>query len=418
MVKMKEICLERKDILRILHDMTLAHIRQFFLQTDCLNLPALPAAHRQSTAKNALEFFNLDVDLLAFLEQAETLEQRTDIIYGAFRRNSSFSVTFRTSGSTGTPNACTLSAEELEEEAESLALFFPSMQRVVAIAPLHHVYGFVFALMLPKLLDIPVVHLHPLTTAEFFKMLRPGDMLLAFPLFWASVLKMTQYGLKPPVSGMLRGVTSGAPCDPRIIEGLLGAAENSPQPFLSEMTEIYGATEFGAVGMRRDCRKSYALLPHWRRVQIGVDAKDGGEAMNWGIHRATGNALPLPDILYWQDERRFVPVRRKDKAVQVGSTNVFPTRIADIVRAHPQVRDCSVRLMRPEEGNRLKAFVVPAEDNCVVNERAERHLRRTLKTWLAARLDPAEIPKSIVFGASLPVTSSGKATDWVIPQQN
>jgi acyl-CoA synthetase (AMP-forming)/AMP-acid ligase II len=39
-----------------------------------------------------------------------------------------------------------------------------------------------------------------------------------------------------------------------------------------------------------------------------------------------------------------------------------------------------------------------------------------LKTWLAERLATAAIPKSISLGDSLPITATGKATDWPISQ--
>jgi acyl-coenzyme A synthetase/AMP-(fatty) acid ligase len=73
------------------------------------------------------------------------------------------------------------------------------------------------------------------------------------------------------------------------------------------------------------------------------------------------------------------------------------------------VADCAVRLMRPEEGSRLKAFVVPRQD-LVTATRLLRDLRRLT----ADRLEPAARPKSIRFGKRLPRTAAGKAADWDI----
>lgn len=406
--------LERADVYRILHDQTLAHVHQFFLHTNCLNLSNLSTLHRKSTAKEVLVFFNLDMSQLEPLEQAETLGQRADIVYEAIQNDSTLSITFRTSGSTGTPCNWTFSAHDLSEEAESLSCFFAGIRRVIAVTPVHHVYGFAFSLMLPKRLEIASVHHHPLTTADFFRLLQPGDLIIAFPLFWSSALKMSQNTLRILLPGELRGVTSGAPCPPDVIEGLLTKNANADKPFLDEMTEIYGATEFGAVGIRRDCRASYTLLPHWERIQVRGESGPAGEPAEWGICRATGKQSPLPDIVEWMDERHFVPVGRKDKAVQVSSINVYPAKIAKILCGHPKVYDCVVRLMRPEEGDRLKAFIVPRDKICVMDRTSGNQLRLELKTWLAERLDAAEIPKSITFGDVLPRTTSGKATDWPI----
>jgi 4-coumarate--CoA ligase len=95
--------------------------------------------------------------------------------------------------------------------------------------------------------------------------------------------------------------------------------------------------------------------------------------------------------------------------VQIGGINVFPARVADILHRHPKVRDCAVRMMRPEEGTRLKAFVVPSD------EAASGHdLTQELRQWLATQLEMVSMPKSFSFGPILPRTSSGKLVDWDI----
>lgn len=67
----------------------------------------------------------------------------------------------------------------------------------------------------------------------------------------------------------------------------------------------------------------------------------------------------VPDILDWHDARAFRPKARKDKAVQAGSINVYPSHVVARLAAHPHVLECRVRLMRSEEGQRLKAFIMP-----------------------------------------------------------
>ena len=62
--------------------------------------------------------------------------------------------------------------------------------------------------------------------------------------------------------------------------------------------------------------------------------------------------------------------------------------------------------MRPEEGTRLKAFIVPfREEN---TQELKRSLRRRLKQMLSAE----ECPVSFSFGPSLPRNSMGKLADW------
>jgi 4-coumarate--CoA ligase len=79
-----------------------------------------------------------------------------------------------------------------------------------------------------------------------------------------------------------------------------------------------------------------------------------------------------------------------------------------VLLAHPGVADASVRLMRPDEGDRLKAFVAPK------NERAIRsQLRQELDAWVAERASAPERPRSFTFGSVLPTNAMGKPSDWL-----
>ena len=101
-----------------------------------------------------------------------------------------------------------------------------------------------------------------------------------------------------------------------------------------------------------------------------------------------------------------MPTGRRDNAVQVGGVNVYPARIAAKIQSLPEIAACAVRPMRPEEGTRLKAFIVPfREEN---TQELKRSLRRRLKQMLSAE----ECPVSFSFGPSLPRNSMGKLADW------
>jgi acyl-coenzyme A synthetase/AMP-(fatty) acid ligase len=104
-------------------------------------------------------------------------------------------------------------------------------------------------------------------------------------------------------------------------------------------------------------------------------------------------------------------VGRRDDAVQVGGMNVFPARVAHVLMLHPHVREAAVRLMRPDEGQRLKAFVV-AQPGTDVDA-----LRAALPAWAAERLATPERPAAWTFGPRLPRQASGKCADWIIDAQ-
>jgi acyl-coenzyme A synthetase/AMP-(fatty) acid ligase len=76
------------------------------------------------------------------------------------------------------------------------------------------------------------------------------------------------------------------------------------------------------------------------------------------------------------------------------------------------VAEAAVRLMRPDEGARLKAFVVPA--GASADEAGVETLRTELLDWCAQRLTAPERPAAISFGERLPRQASGKPADWII----
>ena len=92
----------------------------------------------------------------------------------------------------------------------------------------------------------------------------------------------------------------------------------------------------------------------------------------------------------------------------MGGTNVFPARVRQVLLDHPQVADAAVRLMAPEEGSRLKAFVVSAP-GCDVEA-----LPSALWAWTESRMSAPERPKAFTIGAQSPRNAMGKLADcWL-----
>jgi acyl-coenzyme A synthetase/AMP-(fatty) acid ligase len=113
-------------------------------------------------------------------------------------------------------------------------------------------------------------------------------------------------------------------------------------------------------------------------------------------------------VAAWLDEGSLVPLKRRDGAVQIGGVNVYPEFLRAVLKTHPSVADAAVRPMRPEEGDRLKAFIVPKRDV------RPAVLRGELETWLQQRVSPMEMPRAFSFGPRLPTDDRGKPGDWPV----
>lgn len=268
-------------------------------------------------------------------------------------------LTFRTGGSTGEPRRCTHAIADLRAEADGWAqqLGAPA---VVALVPAHHIYGAIFTALLPDVLGCPVV--------DAIGAARPGTVVVGTPTHWQYLAR----SLLAFPDG-LTGVTSTAPMPSQLAHRLRGQR-------LHRLIEVYGSSETGGIGWRAHEGAAYRLLPRW----------------------AHADAVASPDHLRWLDERHFVIEGRRDGAVQVGGTNVFPARVRDALLSHGGVADAAVRL----DGARLKAFVVPApgqDANALAN---------ALDRWCGEVLSAPERPRRFATGAALPRNAMGKLADW------
>ncbi|MCJ2121107.1 AMP-binding protein [Methylobacterium sp. J-077] len=318
----------------------------------------------------------------------------TDATFGAWIdrveaawRSGVDTITLTTSGTTGRPKRCPHAAASLLMEAEFLGDLFRDRRRVVSLVPAHHAYGLLFTALLPDALGVDRLDAHRLGPGKLARSLTPGDLVVTFPERWRWLERSL-----PAWPEDVEGVVSTAPCSPDLIAALHDGG-------LSAMTEVYGSSETAGVAVRRWPDASYRLMPHWRFVEpVSEDAP--------AIVDRSGRSVALPDGIRLQGGDRFRLADRLDGAVQVGGTNVFPDQVAARLRERPGVREAVARLMRSEEGSRLKAFVVPDAEVDLTE------LRTALYAWIEAALPVAERPMAITFGPRLPKSITGKATDW------
>jgi len=283
---------------------------------------------------------------------------------------------FRTSGTTGAPKLVTHTWGALDAELDALATLFPEVSRVVALAPAHHIYGFLYTVALPERWAVPVVD-GDAAWATVHSDLQPGDLIVTIPERWRYLA-----GTRTAFPAGVSGVSSTAPLDPQVYRGLLDRG-------LARLTEVYGATETGGVGFRTAPEAVFSLLGHWQR---GADDRLE-PAANW-LQR---DAIAPMDRLRWIGERQFRPEARHDGAVQVGGTNVHPETVAETLRRHAWIRDAEVRPASTPGGTRLQAIIVLAGD-APEADAAEAELRR----WIEASFPAPQRPRSLTFAAQLP----------------
>jgi 4-coumarate--CoA ligase (photoactive yellow protein activation family) len=294
------------------------------------------------------------------------------------------SIVYESSGSGGSPKRSPHSLEATIQEVETIAQLFPGIRHIVGLTPQHHSYGFIFGVLLHNFLGAYYRVLPPLPTI-LTGALANDTLLIGYPGLWANVKTTQNFAGRNIVC-----LSAGSSWSEKTMLQLQVAGLG--------LVDIYGASENGAIGYRNK-PGDFTLIDYWQKKE--------------GLERQlpSGDKLVFQeqDILAWSTARTFRPLKRLDGAVQVAGINVYPNKVAQTIMTHPLVQECKVRLMRPQEGARLKAFVVPTRADADLTG-----LRMELKQLCQTRLTTPERPVSFQFGPALPHNNFGKDADWAI----
>jgi len=359
------------------------------LQHD-LGMDSLEFLHVAGVLAGALQMQHSGVE--DYLLARRTLGDWVDIAATALEHRDR-DLLFATSGSSGQPKRCLHAVDALEQEAQALAALFPGRRRLLVAVPSHHIYGFLFSHLLPRHLGLEpgqVTCIRARLPSQLAHFAQPGDLVIGHPQFWQAAT-----ALRPAFAADIVGVSSTAPCPDAVAEGATASG-------LAALFQVYGSSETGGLGWRASHCEDYQLMPYLAR------AADGERALVRTLPDGRTERLQAQDELAWSEARRFAVGARRDGAVQVGGVNVFPERVREVLLAHPEVADAAVRLMRADEGGRLKAFVVPRAGIDGAD------LVRRLRPWSDSRLAAPERPKALTAGPQLPRNAMGKLADWGI----
>ena len=299
--------------------------------------------------------------------------------------------TFSTSGSTSKRQHIRHAQDSLMDEARCWAQVFQAssfqVNRIVTLVPCHHIYGFIWGVLMPKSLGVPVLD----ASHEALPELLEGDLLVAVPDQWQWLAGSARAG-----PALVQGGTSTAPM-PKALHQRLVTAQMAAPAFLARLLQIYGSTQTGGIGWRDLPYKPYTLAPNRRQSACGgID-----------LLLPSGALVPLAlqDELQWINENEFELLRRTDYCVQVGGHNVSTAWVTQQLLTHSAVQDASVRLDTDAPLSRLKAFVV-------LREPGDQPQQASLEAWVIHNLPWYANFSSIRYGAQIPRNALGKQSDW------
>jgi fatty-acyl-CoA synthase len=136
------------------------------------------------------------------------------------------------------------------------------------------------------------------------------------------------------------------------------------------------------------------------RVFVGSELAFGG--YTGGGHKEIIDGLLSSGDIGHFDERGLLFVDgRDDDMIVSGGENVFPAEIENLLVSRPDVSDAAViGVADPDFGQRLQAFVVPAEGATLDADEVRDHVRANLARY--------KVPRDVVFLDELPRNATGK----------
>ncbi len=352
----------------------------------------LPPNHLQETLRDLRERFCIAHEfdagwaqsLLGSREHAQHLDWEVEL------PRQPGAVQMFTSGSGGQPKVVLKSLDNLLDEACMLSREFDwPAGAVTGSVPAHHLYGLTFTLLLPWVLGRPWVDDAPLFPSDIRQVVRTtgSGTLISIPTQYRALLHD-----KARMNGIM--CVSAAAKLPR------DHAIRWQQEYGLDILEIYGSTETGVIGFRRQSAgETWQAFPDVHLAVhdglLRVRSPFGSETQAAGFQTADQARL--------LDAGRFELLGRADSIVKIGGKRVSLNKIEQRLLACPGVTEAAV--ITVSESGRVRDNAIWAA--VVVQDRGQSSSRQ-IQCALRGTLEGVEVPRRILIVDRLPRTASGK----------
>ncbi len=295
-----------------------------------------------------------------------------------------------TSGSTGKPKVIFKSTANLFDEVIALRGQFDWPNGpITGSVPPNHLYGLSFTVLLPWILRTAWVDDIPLFPGDITRTLEntASRTLISIP---------TQYKALLQDDANLKHVTCISAAAPMPI----ALARQWKQRYGTEILEIYGSTETGVIGYRKQ-----ATASKWQAFPAVHLATEAGvlKVRSPFASQAGDNGLLTADRVTLESEKFFHLLGRADSIVKIAGKRISLTNIENGLLSCPGVAEAVV-IAVPETGyvrdNAIWAAVIAKHGHALTP--------RQLQSELRGKLEGIEIPRRIAIVDALPRTASGK----------
>ncbi|MCZ9937746.1 AMP-binding protein [Brachyspira hyodysenteriae] len=300
-------------------------------------------------------------------------------------------VNFYTSGSTGYPKLIEKTLKQFEAEATKIVNQFTENIKdslFLYTVPHYHSYGFVFAVLVPFMLEAKCINnrINYLETVNNFADYEKITIVTT-PAFLKRIDKSS---LKIKSNWYLFSST-----------GMLEEKVNDlcKEIFGTDVTEIYGSTEAGAMAYRR--RSENQLWTRLSVVKLKVDENgsieccSGYTGENFWIH--------VGDVVNMKNEDEFELLGREDSIVKIEGKRISVQQIDRQILMDKHFKDSYTIYCKSDKREYIVSFIVMNNKN-----RNSEDMKKYVIDYLKGYFETVVLPKKIYFVDSIPRSEIGK----------
>jgi 4-coumarate--CoA ligase (photoactive yellow protein activation family) len=277
------------------------------------------------------------------------------------RSQQSGQITFFTSGTTDEARTVTHQQAFADREVNFLREHFGNLSCIIPLVPAASIYGYLYTIALPQAAGAPVCF----PSEVQWNQLSENALIVGTPFTWSHLMRSM-----PGLNIRSKGVCSTAPLPNPLYASLISRGLS--------LTEVYGATETGGVGLRKAPNTAFELFPYWTFQDAATL-----------IDSDTGHAFSLMDKISTVDDRHFTILHRKDQKLKIAGKLLDLEQLRNKILQLDNIKQCRLSAKRQSDRLLLAAEVELTQDS--TEGRAE--FRRALR----AQLLPAERPAEIHF---------------------
>ncbi len=308
------------------------------------------------------QLFNLAPEAAEELSSKESLSAWALLVSKSLSKSSNDGanrlLTFMTSGTTSTPKRISHEIEALLIEAEHWADTF-DMDQIYSFVPAHHIYGFIWTVLLASLKNVPVINAKGRVPFAVISHELKG-LIVAVPDQCSMLMTLSDEQQK-----VCDLVLSTAPCPDTLLTQLTNQHWRS-------ISVIYGSTETGAVGIKQDVDTQFTLLPF-------IDRQNNPDKLV-----KQGNELEIQDHLAWSDNRHFCINARKDGVVQHRGYNLQLSELKRQLMQCKMVSDVQINLESSIPSTLIFNLSINSADN-----------KKCVSDWIRANISESAQPNVI-----------------------